>query len=374
MSPTDPGGHRAGAGHRQRRDSERRRPARAITDSNAGMTGATGNEPLFFSITLQIPSGLYTDLDGAGRAGDATGAWAPSRPRRAARLTPRRARRARRAAAAAPAASAAARPPHPPSTRRPSPRCPQKWTRRIRTRASPRARSSCWRSSWRRRPRRARRDRRREADSAFAAPTAPSAAHSTGCCRPTRAGSWATPTLSDRLDTFLLRRFRPAFDGTLFNIADFRFAPDFAGGAAVIFDAYADIHPTPFLRLRAGKFKAPLGLERLQGDAGSADHRARADPVPDAQPRPRPRAVGRHRGRRRQLQRRHLQRRLRQLEPRRRQQPRQGLRRAAADPAVQGRGAARRWARWACTSPSASGDRRGLPTAPLLRVVTTRRA
>ncbi len=72
--------------------------------------------------------------------------------------------------------------------------------------------------------------------------------------------------LSDRLDTFLLRRFRPGFDGTLFNVADFRFTPDFAGGTTVIFDAYADIHPTPYLRLRAGKFKAPLGLERLQGD------------------------------------------------------------------------------------------------------------
>ena len=72
--------------------------------------------------------------------------------------------------------------------------------------------------------------------------------------------------LSDRLDTFLIRRFRPGFDGTVFNIADFRFTPDFAGGTTVVFDAYADIHPAPYLRLRAGKFKTPLGLERLQGD------------------------------------------------------------------------------------------------------------
>jgi phosphate-selective porin OprO/OprP len=74
------------------------------------------------------------------------------------------------------------------------------------------------------------------------------------------------PNLSDRLDTFLIRRFRPGFDGTVFNIADFRFTPDFAGGTTVVFDAYADIHPAPYLRLRAGKFKTPLGLERLQGD------------------------------------------------------------------------------------------------------------
>jgi phosphate-selective porin OprO and OprP len=74
-------------------------------------------------------------------------------------------------------------------------------------------------------------------------------------------------SLSDRLDTFLIRRFRPAIDGTLFNLADFRFVPDFAGGTAVIFDGYIDLHPAPFARLRAGKFKAPLGLERLQSDA-----------------------------------------------------------------------------------------------------------
>jgi phosphate-selective porin OprO/OprP len=73
--------------------------------------------------------------------------------------------------------------------------------------------------------------------------------------------------ISDRLDTFLLRRFRPAIDGTLFNIADFRFVPDFAGGTATIFDGYADVHPAPFVRLRAGKLKAPLGIERLQTDA-----------------------------------------------------------------------------------------------------------
>ena len=72
--------------------------------------------------------------------------------------------------------------------------------------------------------------------------------------------------LSDRSDTFLIRRFRPTLDGTLLGLADFRLTPDFAGGAVVVFDAYADIHPVPWLRLRAGKFKPPLGLERLQSD------------------------------------------------------------------------------------------------------------
>jgi phosphate-selective porin OprO/OprP len=73
--------------------------------------------------------------------------------------------------------------------------------------------------------------------------------------------------LSDKADTFLIRRMRPAIDGTLFNFADFRFTPDFAGSTVVVFDAYVDLHPFVWLRLRTGKFKSPLGLERLQQDA-----------------------------------------------------------------------------------------------------------
>lgn len=73
--------------------------------------------------------------------------------------------------------------------------------------------------------------------------------------------------LSDRADTFLIRKFRPGIGGTLFNFADFRFTPDFAGGTAAVLDGYIDLRPAPFLKLRVGKFKAPLGLERLQGDA-----------------------------------------------------------------------------------------------------------
>ncbi len=68
-------------------------------------------------------------------------------------------------------------------------------------------------------------------------------------------------------DTFLIRRFRPATEGTLFGFVDYRFVPDFAGGTAQVLDAYVDVHPSAWLRLRAGKFKAPIGLERLQSDA-----------------------------------------------------------------------------------------------------------
>jgi phosphate-selective porin OprO and OprP len=67
-------------------------------------------------------------------------------------------------------------------------------------------------------------------------------------------------------DTFLVRRFRPTLDGTVFSLVDFRFVPEFAGTVQIL-DAYIDVHPRSWLRLRAGKLKTPVGLERLQSDA-----------------------------------------------------------------------------------------------------------
>ena len=43
--------------------------------------------------------------------------------------------------------------------------------------------------------------------------------------------------------------------------------PDFGNNTVALLDAYADLHPRPWLRLRVGKFKPPIGLERLQTDA-----------------------------------------------------------------------------------------------------------
>jgi phosphate-selective porin OprO and OprP len=68
-------------------------------------------------------------------------------------------------------------------------------------------------------------------------------------------------------DTLLLRRVRPLLEGTLFGLYDFRFLPDFGDGTARIQDAYVEARPSKALRLRAGRFKAPLGLEFLQSDA-----------------------------------------------------------------------------------------------------------
>jgi phosphate-selective porin OprO and OprP len=65
-------------------------------------------------------------------------------------------------------------------------------------------------------------------------------------------------------DTFILRRARPIFEGTVFKVFDFRVMPDFGGGTTVLQDAYLDARFTPAFKVRAGKFKAPVGLERLQ--------------------------------------------------------------------------------------------------------------
>jgi phosphate-selective porin OprO/OprP len=73
------------------------------------------------------------------------------------------------------------------------------------------------------------------------------------------------PTLADK-DTFVARRIRPTLSGTLLGFTDFIFTPDFGNNTVAIVDAYVDLHPRPWLRLRVGKFKPPLGLERLQSD------------------------------------------------------------------------------------------------------------
>jgi phosphate-selective porin OprO/OprP len=75
------------------------------------------------------------------------------------------------------------------------------------------------------------------------------------------------PTLRDKTDTFLVRRARLYFDTTVLGLVDARIMPDFGNNTVALLDAYADLHPTAWLRLRVGKFKPPIGLERLQTDA-----------------------------------------------------------------------------------------------------------
>jgi phosphate-selective porin OprO and OprP len=69
--------------------------------------------------------------------------------------------------------------------------------------------------------------------------------------------------------SFYLRRVRPTIEGTLFKYFDYKIMPDFGGtgGTTItpsIQDAYADVKYWPYARFRAGKFKEPFSLERLQ--------------------------------------------------------------------------------------------------------------
>lgn len=71
------------------------------------------------------------------------------------------------------------------------------------------------------------------------------------------------PTVSQ----FLLRRVRPILSGTLYHDFDFFLQPDFGGNTTAIYDAYIDVKPESYADLRVGKFKEPLGIERLQTDS-----------------------------------------------------------------------------------------------------------
>jgi|CZKE01.1.fsa_nt_gi phosphate-selective porin OprO/OprP len=67
-------------------------------------------------------------------------------------------------------------------------------------------------------------------------------------------------------DTILLRRVRPTFSGTVYRYVDYFFRPDFGQGTTVIYDAYLELTYFPAAKVRVGKFKPPVGLERLQSD------------------------------------------------------------------------------------------------------------
>ncbi|MGH7948969.1 MAG: OprO/OprP family phosphate-selective porin, partial [Candidatus Binataceae bacterium] len=68
--------------------------------------------------------------------------------------------------------------------------------------------------------------------------------------------------------TFVMRRVRLIVDGDVFKQFSFRMSPDFGEGQVRLFDAYIDYHPMAEFSVRAGKYKEPVGLERLR----SAQH------------------------------------------------------------------------------------------------------
>ncbi len=71
-------------------------------------------------------------------------------------------------------------------------------------------------------------------------------------------------------DSFLVRRARPIFEGTVAKDFDFYLMPDFGSGQQQLVDGYIEYKYFPKAKFRAGKFKAPFALERLQSDAVGA--------------------------------------------------------------------------------------------------------
>jgi phosphate-selective porin OprO/OprP len=67
-------------------------------------------------------------------------------------------------------------------------------------------------------------------------------------------------------EQFLMRRVRPVFEGTFYEKFAFLIRAELAGTVQLL-DAYVDANLWPELRFRAGKFKSPTGLERLQNPA-----------------------------------------------------------------------------------------------------------
>ncbi|HEU5070220.1 MAG TPA: porin [Verrucomicrobiae bacterium] len=65
-------------------------------------------------------------------------------------------------------------------------------------------------------------------------------------------------------DTFLIRRARLEFTGTLYDKFDFRVMPDFAGSTPTLLDAWLNWQIKPEFQVLAGKVKVPVGLERYQ--------------------------------------------------------------------------------------------------------------
>ncbi len=135
---------------------------------------------------------------------------------------------------------------------------------------------------------------------------------------------WVDDEKRPQAETFLLRRVRPIFEGTVYKIFDFRIMPDFGAGTTVLQDAYIEGRFNPAFRVRAGKFKPPVGLERLQSATDILFVERALPDQPGAQPRPR--RPDRRRSRRRdgELRPRRLQRRGRPRQRRRRHQQRQG--------------------------------------------------
>jgi phosphate-selective porin OprO/OprP len=68
------------------------------------------------------------------------------------------------------------------------------------------------------------------------------------------------------INTFLLRRARFGLEATMYNYFEFRFLPDFGGGATVDQDSYLNVHYVDWFQFEAGRFKQPFSYEQLIQD------------------------------------------------------------------------------------------------------------
>ncbi len=71
-------------------------------------------------------------------------------------------------------------------------------------------------------------------------------------------------------NNLLIRRARPIFQGTVAKYFEFNLTPDFAAGTTVIQYAFLTAKTSPRFAVKIGKYKPPIGIERLQADASTA--------------------------------------------------------------------------------------------------------
>jgi phosphate-selective porin OprO/OprP len=76
-----------------------------------------------------------------------------------------------------------------------------------------------------------------------------------------------TAPIGGTADTFAMRKVRPVLEGTFLQNIGFRLMPDFGNGSTSIQDAYVELRLDKAYTIRAGKYKPPIGLERLQLDS-----------------------------------------------------------------------------------------------------------
>ena len=70
-------------------------------------------------------------------------------------------------------------------------------------------------------------------------------------------------------DSFSISSARPVITGTVFRDFDFTLSGEFGGSSPSLVDAFLEWKYWPGFKVRAGRFKQPFGLERLQSDVNN---------------------------------------------------------------------------------------------------------